>query len=125
MLRTALALFMIGGTSAWGQAQNDISRNVDEVDRAAAYYHYMLGHMYAEKASVSGGNHREYREKAIENFRAAIKADRQSPVTSDELSGIFQRRPLPPFSPFFVRPKRGATPLDPTSPTIDRSRQRP
>ena len=79
MLRTALAMFIIAGMAAWGQAQKDTSSGADKVDRATAYYHYTLAHMYAEMAAASGGRNREYVNKAIENHKAAIKADPQTP----------------------------------------------
>lgn len=83
MLRTALALFMIGGMAAWGQAQDDTPRSADKVDRAAAYYHYTLAHMYAGMAAASGGRNQEYVRKAIENHKAAVKADPQTPMLSE------------------------------------------
>jgi len=51
----------------------------DKVDRAAAYYHYALACMYAEMDASSGGRNPEYANKAIENHKAAIKADPQTP----------------------------------------------
>ena len=99
MLRTALAMFMIGAMAAWGQAQNDTSAGAVKVDRATAYYHYTLAHMYAEMAATSGGRNREYVNKAIENYKAAIKADPQAPVLSEELSGIYTKKPTPLFLP--------------------------
>jgi len=99
MLRTALATFMIGSMAAWGQAQNDTPGGAGKVDRAAAYYHYTLAHMYAEMAAASRGRNREYVNKAIENYKAAIKADPQTPVTNEELSGIYTKRPTLLFIP--------------------------
>jgi len=89
MLRTALAMFMIGGMAAWGQAQTSAPGAANKVDRATAYYHYALAHMYAEMAAASGGRNREYVNKAIENYKAAIKADPQTPMLSEELSEIY------------------------------------
>jgi hypothetical protein len=80
MLRTALATFMIAGMAAWGQAQNDTSGGAVKVDRATAYYHYALANMYAEMAAASGDRKREYENKAIENHKAAVKADPQTPM---------------------------------------------
>jgi hypothetical protein len=80
MLKTALAIFIVGGMAAWGQAQNDNRNTADRADRATAYYHYMLAHLYAEKAAVSGDRNREYAAKASENYKAAIKADPHAPV---------------------------------------------
>ena len=99
ILRAALAMFMIGGMAAWGQAQNDTSGGAVKVDRATAYYHYTLAHMYAEMAAASVGRNREYVNKAIENYKATIKADPQAPVLSEELSGIYTKRPMPLFLP--------------------------
>src|SRR6266436_1970762 len=99
MLRTALAMFMIGGMAAWGQAQNDTTGGAVKVDRATAYCHYTLAHMYAEMAIASVGRNREYVNKAIENYKPAIKADPQTPVMNEELSGIYRKRPTLLFIP--------------------------
>jgi hypothetical protein len=80
MLRTALAMFLVGGISASGQTQKDASAGADKIDRATAYYHYTVAHMYAEMAAASGGRSREYMNKSIENYKAAVKADPNTPV---------------------------------------------
>jgi hypothetical protein len=80
MLRTALAMFLAGGIAASGQVQKGTSANPDKVDRATAYYHYTVAHMYAEMAAASGGHSREYMNKSIENYKAAVKADPHTPV---------------------------------------------
>jgi hypothetical protein len=91
-------MFMIGGAAAWGQAQSDAAAN--KVDRASAYYHYTLARMYAEMAAASKARNREYTNQAIENYKAAIKADPRTPMLSEELSEIEggRRPPLPVFS---------------------------
>lgn len=99
MLRTILAIFVIGGVAAWAQAKSGPSGGADKIDRAAAYYHYTLAHMYAEMAVASGGRNSEHVNNAIENYKAAIKADPQTPVASDELSGIYTKRPVVLFLP--------------------------
>ena len=71
MLRTVLAMFVIGGTAAWGQGR------AEKADRATAYYHYMLAHMYTEMAAATKGCNHEYADKAVKNYKAAIKADPQ------------------------------------------------
>ena len=78
MLRTALAIFTITGMAAWGQSQTAIAEG-DKVDRASAYYHYTLAHMYAEMAASSGSRNSEYVNKSIENYKAAVKADPRTP----------------------------------------------
>jgi hypothetical protein len=96
MIKTALAMFMIGGMAAWGQEQNDGSAGANKVDRATAYYHYTLARMYVTMAGSRGRN-REYLNKAIENYKAAIKADPQTPLLSEELSLIYTKGPMPLF----------------------------
>lgn len=73
----------IGGvaTVSTGAAQTQTA------DHAAAYYHYSLGHMYADLASINGSP--EYIKKAIENYKLAIKDDPQTPMLSEELSELY------------------------------------
>ncbi|MGA3201393.1 MAG: tetratricopeptide repeat protein [Bryobacteraceae bacterium] len=80
LIRKAWTIAAIGGfLTASGQAQT--------VDRAAAYYHYSLGHMFADLASQNGSA--EYIKKAIENYKLAIKEDPQTPMLSEELSELY------------------------------------
>ena len=108
MLRTALAVFLAGCITASGQVQKSASGGADKVDRAAAYYHYALAHMYAEMATTSGSRNREYEDKSIENYKAAVKADPQAPAL---LQGIR------PFFPLWIpaaRPTRIAPKAEPS-----------
>jgi tetratricopeptide (TPR) repeat protein len=57
-------------------------------DKAAAYYHFTLGHMYAELAAAYN-NRADYLNKAIENYRAAIKADPGAGFLSEELADLY------------------------------------
>jgi tetratricopeptide (TPR) repeat protein len=57
-------------------------------DRAAAYYHYALGHLYAELAATYN-NRGDYFNKAIDNYRAAMKADPSATFLSEELSDLY------------------------------------
>ena len=57
-------------------------------DKAAAYYHFTLGHMYAELAGAYN-NRADYLNKAIENYRAAIKADPGAGFLSEELADLY------------------------------------
>jgi hypothetical protein len=78
MLRTALAMFMIGGTAAW--AQDATASGGDKAaDRATAYYHYAMAHVYAANAFRSGDRKAEYANKAADEYKAAVKADPQAP----------------------------------------------
>ena len=56
--------------------------------RAAAYYHYSLGHLYAEMAG-SFGNRGEYFDKAAENYRLAMKDDPGATFIAEELSDLY------------------------------------
>ncbi len=58
------------------------------VDKSAAYYHYSLGHMYAELAATFN-NRGDYFTKAIENYRLALKADPGANYVSEELSDLY------------------------------------
>jgi len=103
-------MFIIAGMAAWGQAQNDTSGGAVKVDRATAYYHYALARMYAEMAAASRGRNIEYENEALENYKAAVKADPQTPKL---LQG-----PRPPLPVYRIGPGR-------TVPKADPSRQQP
>lgn len=94
MSRTGLFIFTFGAMMAWGQAQDTKPSSTDKIDRASAYYHYAMAHMYSEMSLASGGNHRAYLEKAEENYKEAVKDDPQTPpmVTN----GFHAVKPLPP-----------------------------
>jgi hypothetical protein len=98
MLRTALVVLVIGGMAAQGQTQKDTPAGADKtekVDKAAAYYHFMLAEMYAEMAAASGGRYAEYADKARENLKAARKSDPRAPM----LSVPAVRLPVPIYLP--------------------------
>jgi tetratricopeptide (TPR) repeat protein len=57
-------------------------------DRASAYYHAALGHLYAELAAQFGGRG-EYVQKAIENYRLAVQFDPNSPDLAQELAELY------------------------------------
>ncbi len=74
------------GFAAWGQTPAPAEPTVD---RASAYYHYTLAHMYAELAGAPGGSTGANITKAIENYKAAIKADPNSSALSEELTEFY------------------------------------
>jgi tetratricopeptide (TPR) repeat protein len=57
-------------------------------DKAAAYYDYSLGHLYAELAAAYG-NRGEYFSKAADAYRAALKADPSATFIAEELSDLY------------------------------------
>jgi tetratricopeptide (TPR) repeat protein len=79
-LRKACTVIAIGGF--W-----TVGASAQTVDHASAYYHYSLGHMYADLASQNGSP--EYIKKAIENYKLAIKDDPSTPMIGEELSELY------------------------------------
>jgi len=59
-----------------------------DLDKAASYYNYSLGHLYAELAAASG-NRGDYFNKAVESYKAALKADPNATFISEELSDLY------------------------------------
>jgi tetratricopeptide (TPR) repeat protein len=57
-------------------------------DKAAAYYHFSMGHLYSELAGAYG-NRGDYLTKAIENYRLAMKADPDASFLAEELSDLY------------------------------------
>jgi tetratricopeptide (TPR) repeat protein len=95
MYRAASALLAVGvlGVSpAWAQPQG--APSAPKVDKASAYYHYTVAHMYAEIAAsgtpgATRDNTRDALNKAIENYKEAIKADPTVPLLTEELSELY------------------------------------
>lgn len=88
MYKAALALIAIGG-AAFAQPQTGAAKSPD---KASAYYHYTLAHMYAEMAGTAGNNAaatKDYINKAIDNYKEAVKADPSTPLLTEELSEIY------------------------------------
>ncbi len=56
--------------------------------RAAAYYNFSMGHIYAELAA--NNNYRgEYVDKAIEHYKAALQADPNASSVNEELTDLY------------------------------------
>src|SRR5271166_6926686 len=56
-------------------------------DRSAAYYHYMLAHMYEEQVTIYGRS--ELANKAMEEYRLAIEADPSSEFLTSGLAELY------------------------------------
>src|SRR5512139_1731414 len=78
----ALALF------ATIPAQSQSTSAPKAADKASAYYHFTIGHLYAELAGAYG-NRGDYLARAIENYRAAMKADPDASFLAEELSDLY------------------------------------
>jgi predicted Zn-dependent protease len=58
-------------------------------DRAAAYYHYAMAHMYEEQVAMYGRS--ELANKAIEEYRQAIDADPTSEYLTSGLAELYAK----------------------------------
>ncbi len=58
-------------------------------DRAAAYYHFALAHMYEEQVATYGRS--ELANKAIDEYRAAIEADPTSAYLTSGLAELYAK----------------------------------
>jgi len=58
-------------------------------DKAAAYYHFMMAHMYEEMVSMNGRS--DYANKAIEEYRAAIDNDPTSDYLNAGLAELYAK----------------------------------
>ena len=58
-------------------------------DKAAAYYHFMMAHMYEEMVSMYGRS--DYATKAIEEYRLAIDNDPSSDYLNAGLAELYAK----------------------------------
>jgi len=63
--------------------------NVKQPDRASAYYHFQLGHMYEEMVATSG--RAEFASEAVAEYKAALQADPTSPYLASALAELYAR----------------------------------
>ncbi|HLH04549.1 MAG TPA: tetratricopeptide repeat protein [Bryobacteraceae bacterium] len=57
--------------------------------KASAYYHFAIGHLYEDLAANSGGRS-EYVDKAIENFRQAMKEDPSAGFLVEDIAELYR-----------------------------------
>ncbi len=57
--------------------------------KAGAYYHYSVGHLYEELAGTYG-NRSEYVNKAIDNYRLAMKEDPDASFLVEEIAELYR-----------------------------------
>ena len=60
-----------------------------KADKAAAYYHYAMAHMYEEQVAVYGRS--DLANKAIEEYRLAIDADPTSEYLTSGLAELYAK----------------------------------
>ena len=80
-----LAAAAVAQVAAQTPAPAQGASSAKPADRATAYYHYTLGHMYAEQA----GNRGDFLNRAIENLKLALKADPAATFIGEELSDLY------------------------------------
>lgn len=85
---STLVCFLLAVVAAPLGAQPQQSARQGAPDRASAYYHAALGHLYAELAAQFGGRG-EYVQKAIENYRLAVQFDPESSSLAEELAELY------------------------------------
>jgi tetratricopeptide (TPR) repeat protein len=68
---------------------SDSGNKGKSTDRAAAYYHFALAHMYEEQVATYGRS--ELANKAIEEYRAAIDADPNSAFLTSGLAELYAK----------------------------------
>ena len=84
----SLSCLMLATTALAQPSGNKQTAADASKSKAAAYYHYSLGHLYAELAAQYN-NRGDYFNKAIENYRLAMKEDPTATVLTDELSDLY------------------------------------
>jgi tetratricopeptide (TPR) repeat protein len=58
--------------------------------RADAYYHFTLGHMYEEMAGAYG-NRSDYVNKAVDNYRLALKEDPTATFLVEDIADLYRQ----------------------------------
>ena len=85
MLRTcrqlllSVAVIFTAAIPAAAQANQETPKE-RQTGKAAAYYHFALGHLYAELTGAYG-NEGDLLDKAIDNYREALKADPEAALS--------------------------------------------
>jgi len=80
--------FGLAVLAAIGPASAQTPATQKKPDKAQAYYHFALGHVYAELAGAYN-NRADYLSKAIDNYKLAMKEDPNASFLSEELSDLY------------------------------------
>src|SRR5712692_2289401 len=89
----SLALCLIAFSSGLALSQTPAAPDQSAPDskasqKAAAYYNFAMGHLYAELAGAFG-NRSDYTNKAIDHYRQAMKLDPTAAFLSEELTDLY------------------------------------
>lgn len=63
--------------------------SAQEVNKADAYYHFSMGHLFSEQNNAYGGRNREVVNQAIDHYRSALKADPGASFLAEELADMY------------------------------------
>ena len=88
-LTASLAAQQPGPNSAASQPAQPAESAPRKVDKAAAYYHFTMAHMYEEEMAVYGRS--DLVSKAIQEYRLAIDADPTSEYLTSALAEVYAR----------------------------------
>ena len=94
MIQSAKKLsFAVAVTSLWGASLGYSQNSGQSVaaatsDKAAAYYNFSMGHLYAELAQAYG-NRGDFYTKAIDFYKQALKADPSATFLLEELTELY------------------------------------
>jgi tetratricopeptide (TPR) repeat protein len=81
-------ILLIPGAFAQNPSPEPAKPAVQAPDKAAAYYNFAMGHLYAEMAAAYG-NRGEYVNKAIDHYQAALKLDPSATFLTEELTDLY------------------------------------
>ena len=88
MVLSLATLSGLASGQATPPAPNPDTSESKSADKAAAYYNFAMGHLYAEMAGAFG-NRSDYTNKAIEYYREAMKFDPSASFLSEELTDLY------------------------------------
>jgi tetratricopeptide (TPR) repeat protein len=88
-LYSYIFVFLAAASAFTQTSASDPKPAPHKADRAAAYYHYSLAHMYEEQVAVYGRS--DLATKAIEEYRAAIEADPTSEYLTAGLAELYAK----------------------------------
>jgi tetratricopeptide (TPR) repeat protein len=91
MIRFSNALVLVFTVTFAVSGQNQAGTKPaagSESEKATAYYNFSMGHLYAELAGAFG-NRGDYLNKAIEHYKAALKADPGATFMFEELTDLY------------------------------------
>ena len=84
----SLPCLLLMAAAAFGQNPPAAPKPADKADKASSYYNYSLGHLYAELAAQYG-TRGDLFAKAVDSYKAALKADPSATFISEELSDLY------------------------------------